>query len=167
MSTDYLVRVTFTTTAPGYGKAEYVYPVRTWSPLLGTVRAVLATRLDVPEPGLSLSRIEIVEFPEEAVEYAPAPAMTVQQTADFPPSVISLDAPTVTVAPGIYTRPVVTASGYSTSYTVRWARVEGGTFAYQITRKDDLASETAYVVQDATFGQVKTWLRWKGFKLAD
>jgi hypothetical protein len=66
MSTDYLVRVTFTTTAPGYGSGEYVYPLRTWSPLLGAVKAVLALRLDVPERDLSVSRIEIVEAPAES-----------------------------------------------------------------------------------------------------
>lgn len=82
------------------------------------------------------------------------------------PAEIPTDAPTVTIAPGIYHRPIVTQNGSPTSYRIHWFRALSGEFVYAVRRTPGLGALSHFVIQDATRENVTEWLDHKGFRLA-
>lgn len=132
------------TKAPFNGR-DYKTPMVVTSTLLGDVSLQIAGLLGLPWYDLEMTRIEVMDDPAEE-----AP----------------LDGSTVTIAPGIYYRPITTSSGRSTSYTLHWARLIDQGLVYDITQDDGFTHDKHRVqLRSGTFAEVQTWLRHKGFKL--
>lgn len=132
------------TTAPFVGHL-FKTPMVVENHLLGTVVREIAKAMDVDQEHVNVHRIEILEDWDERA---------VRLTGELP-----TEAPTTTIAPGIYFRPIVTSPGLrGTSYTLRWARIIGKGTVYTITRKNAFSFESDVVIENATFADVQAWL---------
>lgn len=145
----YTITVRYRINRPPFQGHMFLVPMITPNKLLGDVRRELRESLNLAPDELSVIQINILEAP-----------------VDGSPLEIPTDYPTITLAPGIYYRPLVMNTGTPCNYTLHWARLIDRGLVYSIRRDVTPGASREVVLADATPAEVREFLAEVGMEIA-